>query len=449
MYSSRITHLRMTPKNIDYWDYMILCHGDDAVARVLQRFEYWDGTKAGGNVHGEDLNDQQQATGQDPTQDVSRYVYKTVEELAWELLGSVSERTLPKTLDILCEQLGYLKRRNNPYSTFDHTKQYEFQETLVVAHLARLSAIVDHFLTLGRRLRPVLYAIEQLTRRGVYVAHLTRQADGSFREDESHLRLSIESVAAELRAMHTHLHMDEQAGKKKPTLPRFVRSDLAKDEQHGFCAESDLPQGLASSPGEPSSESPVALPTLHLPTPSSPTSRFSNFAETNPASSTPSIQQIEGNSAAVSPEQRGSFAETIPIITPGMTSLMTAAASGEETAATLPARDAAAPAGFQLESLSPDEIALVLEHRHKAFAQTRPEQASGSESVPEPVATIESQPNALPNGEVAIASPRDTSASPPNADEPPLLPTQAPTNRRTPGPPKPAPAGVPPLSVAP
>ncbi len=369
MYSSRIAHLRLAPKNIDYWWIIPSSVRDDAVARVLQRFEYWDGTKAGGNVHGEETNEQLQAANQPPTQDVSRYTYKTVEELAWELLGSVSERSLPKILDTLCDQFGYLKRRDNPYSTFDHTKQYEFQESLVVAHLKRLAAIVEYFLDLGRRVTPVLYAIEQVTGKGIPVAHLIRQADGTFVEDESHLILSIERVAAALRSLHAQMHAD--AGKKKPTLPRFVRSALAKDEQRGFSATSDTPQGPVPPPDEEPSASSSAPPHPSVSTPPHDASRSGNFAETNPAPSAPSFRQNCRNGAAHSPEQRGSSAETIPFITSVIPSLTTAAVASGENCRRRCTHDTAAAAGVfsELGTLTADEIALVLAHRHQGRSQ--------------------------------------------------------------------------------
>ena len=43
---SRILHCSSVPLTIDYWDYYILCCLDIEAARVLQRMEYWDGTKS-------------------------------------------------------------------------------------------------------------------------------------------------------------------------------------------------------------------------------------------------------------------------------------------------------------------------------------------------------------------------------------------------------------------
>jgi hypothetical protein len=388
MYSHRIEHLRLAPKNIDYWDYTILCHGDDAVARVLQRFEYWDGTKAGGNVHGEEINEQLQASGHPPTQDVSRYVYKTIEELAWEMLGSVSERSLPKALDLLCDSLGYLKRRNNPYSTFDHTKQYEFQEALVVEHLGRLRTIVETFLEQGRQIRPVLYAIEQLTRRGVYVAHLAQQADGSFLEESSKPILTVACVATELCAMHRQVQEDS-TGKKKPTLPRFVRSDLLKDERRGFSATSS-PSALPESPEPLSPPEISSSPSTPLDDSRGP-SRFGNFAETNDAGTAPSNPQCCRNSMANLPKQHGNFAETIPLITSVITTTAAAGATVSENAphtAISPASPAAAAAlSFSFETLSPDEVTLI-----QASCQQRQHDEQAGTTEPGKVSANEGDP---------------------------------------------------------
>ncbi len=291
---ARITHMKALPKNVDFWEYYILCRLQDRAAAVLQRFEYWDSTKSSGNIHAEQINEQLQAVGKAPTQDTSRWIYKSLDELAWEMMGSISERTLPRVLDILIDDLAYLKRRGNPISTFDHTKQYEFQDKLVGEHLKRLTTIVNYFFDLGRRSRPVLYAIEELVREGVYIAHLKKQDDGSWIEDTSQPTLSILRVATKLRAMHTQRRTDEEMGRKQkkynPVLPRFIRADLKKDEDNGFGPTSDTP-----SPDLP------------------PRSR--NFAETDDTETSGSNPQNDGNGDEDSPKQQGETAETIPVIT--------------------------------------------------------------------------------------------------------------------------------------
>lgn len=244
--STRITHLTTLPRSIDYWDYYILCRLNDQVSCALQRMEYWDGTKTGGNTHNAQINDQLTETGQQPTQDVSRFVYKSREELAWELIGTCGERNAYECLDFLSNTLHYLVARHNPYKTFDRTLQYEFQETLVQQHLDQLYAIIRHFLLLGRIQRPVLYAIEQLTREGVYIYRVL-QKDGLLDGKET---LTIEAVAKKLRQMHKQMHLDEEGCKKprqsgekkyKPVLPAFLRIELKKDEVSGFSETNDLP----------------------------------------------------------------------------------------------------------------------------------------------------------------------------------------------------------------
>jgi hypothetical protein len=242
--TTQITHSKLLPKNVDYWDYYILCRCDDAASKVLQRMEFWDGTKAGGNVHNEKDNDHAIDAGKAPTQDTSRYVYKTREELAWEMIGAVKERSAYVALDDIIK-LRYLKSRHNPYKTFDRTLQYEFQFELVQSHLNQLYAIIQCFSAHGREQRPILYAIECLVEKGVYINRV-EQKDGTL---DGRDMLSIELVAEQLSLMHTQMHQDEEEGKKKPVegekkykplLPTFIKQDLKKDELRGFSSDSPL-----------------------------------------------------------------------------------------------------------------------------------------------------------------------------------------------------------------
>jgi len=246
--TSRITHLVALPKNIDYWDYYILCRCNDHAAGILQRMEYWDGTKADGNIHSEQINDHLAELNQPATQDTSRFVYKTSDELAWEMIGTCNEKTARYTLSFLTDTLKYLAQRRNPYNTFDRTKQYAFQEKLVQTHLDQLCLIVKHFHDMGRQQRPVLYAIEQLTIEGVYV-YRTKRDDGTLDGKDT---LSIELVTEYLKKMHKQMSIDEQEGQKKreskkskyvPLLPTFIKFDLKKDEAKGFSDTISLPSG--------------------------------------------------------------------------------------------------------------------------------------------------------------------------------------------------------------
>ncbi len=253
--TSRITHERFLPKNVAYWDYFILCRLNTTAALALQRMEYWDGTKADSNIHGEQINEHLVAAGKPATQDTSRFVYKSQEELSWELIGCCCERALPKIVDMLLSQLRYLTWRKNPHNILDHTRQYCFQAKLVQSHLDRLSHMVKHFLELGRMSVPVLYAIEELTAEGYYVAQMT-EADGQVVERTDVELLSIERIAKKLRVMHQQMHEDEQeaqhataTGKKfKYRLPRFVRLELKKDEARGFSAENSVRDGKFAVP---------------------------------------------------------------------------------------------------------------------------------------------------------------------------------------------------------
>ncbi|MBA2680525.1 MAG: hypothetical protein H0U76_19285 [Ktedonobacteraceae bacterium] len=227
--------------NIDYWDYYILCHLDIDAARVLQRMEYWDNTKAGGLFHAEAINDRLEELGEAATQDTSRFVFKGEEELYWELMASCGEKNIPRIMRFLEEDLHYLTSRRNPYKGFDRTKQFEFQGSLIQQHINKLSAIVKVFLDAGRRLTPVQYAIESLTREGITIETLT-----------------VEQIAAKLAEMHTQVILDEDAtryekGKKpgKSILPKFIRLALKKDQKRGFSAGTPLSIPQIAEIGDP------------------------------------------------------------------------------------------------------------------------------------------------------------------------------------------------------
>lgn len=160
---SRITHFKLQPQNTQFWDYYILCHLNPVAAMALQRMEFWDGTKEDGNVHAEDINNEEIKEGKVPTQDVSRWVYKSLDELVWELMGIVSERKIPSIIDFLTNTLKYLERRNNPRNTWDRKKQYAFQDQWLQDHVNYLGYIIAYFRLPMRNLKPIYYAIEVLT----------------------------------------------------------------------------------------------------------------------------------------------------------------------------------------------------------------------------------------------------------------------------------------------
>jgi hypothetical protein len=240
---SRILHCSSVPLTIDYWDYYILCHLDIEAARVLQRMEYWDGTK------GEPLPDssalsEETASSNSSTED-NRYFWKSEEELHWELMDSIGEKRLSRCLHALVQDHHYLASRRNPYRGFDRTRQYALQARRIQDHLAKLQAILTHFLDAGRHIRPVQYAIEELTREGVTIE-----------------QLSVDLVAKKLSVLHELAEQDAsrhqdistppgQPSIRRPAkaqLPTFVRFALKKDEQRGFCAAHPLRISSTSIP---------------------------------------------------------------------------------------------------------------------------------------------------------------------------------------------------------
>ena len=197
---SRITHFKSQPINIQYWDYYILCRLNAEAALTLQRMEFWDGTKDAGNSHAEDINDMQALSGETPTQDVSAWVYKSQDELHWELMGIVGEKRVKDLFKVLEKDLGYIKVRNNPYKGWDRKKQYEFEAGLVQSHINYLGYIVSFFGLPLRRLRPIFYAIEALTRNEIYIE-----------------QLSVELVIKKISEF-----------REDPKLPHFLKNDLEK-----------------------------------------------------------------------------------------------------------------------------------------------------------------------------------------------------------------------------
>ena len=223
---SRVTHTEFLPLTIDYWDYYILCRLNIEAARVLQRMEYWDRTKGAASTEG--TQDQFKTEDAQPGEDTSRFIWKSEEELYWELMGSCGERMLANVLKFLVNDLSYLACRKNPYRAFDRTKQYQLHYELIQQHVTTLGTLVKAFVDQGRRLQPVQYAIEAFTHAGTTIDQLT-----------------VSIIAAKLAEFHTQLHQDEEdaqkeTGKKlvKAVLPGFIRVHLKKDESHGFTAAS-------------------------------------------------------------------------------------------------------------------------------------------------------------------------------------------------------------------
>jgi hypothetical protein len=229
---SRITHCAYFPLNIDYWDYYILCGLNIEAARILQRLEFWDGTK------GEDSHDSASIQH-------SRFIWKSEEELCWELMGSCGEKRLAACLHFLVNERQYVVSRANPVRRFDRTKQYAVQVQRIQEHLNKLDGLIKTLLEAGRHLRPVQYAIELLTRKGMPIEALT-----------------VEQIASQLAELHQTMQEDDERRANgtdrsaKTHLPTFIRLHLQKDEASGFCASSPLGKMPVSIPHHDGIESP-------------------------------------------------------------------------------------------------------------------------------------------------------------------------------------------------
>jgi len=235
---SRVTHAEFLPLTIDYWDYYIVCQLNIEAARVLQRMEYWDRTKGDSTSGTEETQQHSHTLSVVPKEDTSRFIWKTEEELYWELMGSCGERALASALKFLVNERAYLACRNNPYRAFDRTKQYQLCYELIQEHITKLGVLVNVFVDQGRRVQPVQYAIEALTREGTTIDQLT-----------------VSMIAAKLAEFHTQLRQDEEnarreVGKKpsKAVLPGFIRVHLKKDESEGWTATSPYPHSAEWKP---------------------------------------------------------------------------------------------------------------------------------------------------------------------------------------------------------
>lgn len=200
---THITHFRLQPANIHYWDYYILCRLNTEAAIALQRMEFWDGTKEDGNVHAENINDAMEHQGKTPTQDTSRWIYKSADELHWELMGVSGERRLPALLNFLIKDLKYLESRHHPTKGWDRRMQYQFRGKQIQEHINYLGYIISYFGLSIHRLCPVFYAIELLTSEKCYI------------ED-----LNAEKVLAKIESL-----------KSAEKLPHFLKSAIEKFTQ--------------------------------------------------------------------------------------------------------------------------------------------------------------------------------------------------------------------------
>lgn len=150
---SRIIHCVYFPLNIDYWDYYILCGLNIEAARILQRLEFWDGTKGEDSI--ENTTIQPLEASSIPTSysrqeqrakpETPRFIWKSEEELSWELMGSCGEKRLAACLQFLINDRQYVVSRTNPVRRFDRTRQYAVQVQRIQAHLNKLDALIANY----------------------------------------------------------------------------------------------------------------------------------------------------------------------------------------------------------------------------------------------------------------------------------------------------------------
>lgn len=241
---SRMTHFTNQSKTILFWDYYILCRLDTEAAMILQRLEYWDGVKNNSNIVAEDMNDELVENGYDATQDTEQFVYKSQDELKWELMGLVGTNNLAIKLKLLTTDLLFVISRNNPLNPTDRKRQYHMAKDYVQIRLDYLSNIVATFQKASFRMNAVYYAIEDLAKENVYV------------ED-----LNVTQVAKKLVALCQQAEIDDtkaledrelqkvfkkDAKKPKPyepILPKFLRIQLKKDKPmiEGLDLSSEVP----------------------------------------------------------------------------------------------------------------------------------------------------------------------------------------------------------------
>jgi hypothetical protein len=228
---SRMTHGANQSKTILFWDYYILCRLDAESAMILQRLEYWDGVKNGSNIVAEEINDELIENGKEATQDTEQFVYKSQDELKWELMGLVGTNNLGIKLRILTTELLYVISRNNPLNPTDRKKQYHMAKDYVQIRLDYLTHITTTFQKAGYRMNAVHYAIEDLTKERIYVEDLdiTRVVR----------KLVVLCQQAEIDDIKAIEDREQQKsiprGTKKPTpyepvLPKFLRIQLKKDK---------------------------------------------------------------------------------------------------------------------------------------------------------------------------------------------------------------------------
>lgn len=114
-------------------EFIRLCDGDHCAASLLAIFEYWH------NVRLRQIEQEHVRHAYDPnySPNVEIWVYKSVEDLAVDLLGLYGERKVRDSLAFLVSRQ-YVQTRPNPKNTYDRTKQYQLLPERVSAALQDL-----------------------------------------------------------------------------------------------------------------------------------------------------------------------------------------------------------------------------------------------------------------------------------------------------------------------
>jgi len=107
-------------------DYLIICQGDPCAAKLLALFEAWTASRIDAIEQARYHNQAAVKEGEEPTQDLGRWLYNSVANLKVRLLGEHGDKAITAALKLL-EDLGFLLSRFNPKYKWDRTKQYLLQ----------------------------------------------------------------------------------------------------------------------------------------------------------------------------------------------------------------------------------------------------------------------------------------------------------------------------------
>ena len=228
---SRMTHSANQSKTILFWDYYILCRLDAEAAMILQRLEYWDGVKNRSNIIAEEINDELVENGSDATQNIEQFVYKSQEELKWELMGLIGTNNLAIKLRLLTTDLLFVISRNNPLNPTDRKKQYHMAKDYVQVRLDYLSSISDTFQKANFKINVIHYAIEDLTKENISVEDLNVIKVARKLVDLCQQAEIDDIKALEDRELQKVFKKDVAKPKPyEPVLPKFLRIQLKKDK---------------------------------------------------------------------------------------------------------------------------------------------------------------------------------------------------------------------------